>query len=257
MLLSRLSLLYTRNRRASARGLGDLLHEFQVVASAGRSQECDRFEQFPHGAMLCVFTSQSALPTAPDHCSKDADAFLHDPVGVVHLEIPGSRHRVLVISPAEGALVRTGHGGRCFHALVRVDPIESVLVTLALAEDGIPSPAALLHSTVAPHEAIAALGHVLAVLRLHHPGSARAPPAPPSGPLPPDSGTFATPAPRWHRDRSRRPKPKGSCQLSLSPPALPGPPGTWHGGRNSKKIKVKGPRAKLGSREGILFELPE
>ena len=168
MLLSRLSLLYTRNRRASARGLGDLLHEFQVVASAGRSQECDRFEQFPHGAMLCVFTSQSALPTAPDHCSKDADAFLHDPVGVVHLEIPGSRHRILVISPAEGALVRTGHGGRCFHALVRVDPIESVLVTLALAEDGIPSPAALLHSTVAPHEAIAALGHVLAVLRLHH-----------------------------------------------------------------------------------------
>ena len=53
---------------------------------------------------------------------------IHDGLRIVHLPSPLSAHGVLVVAPAEHALVRTRHARRGLHAPMARYPIERVLV---------------------------------------------------------------------------------------------------------------------------------
>ena len=57
-------------------------------------------------------------------------------------------YRVVVVSPAEDTLVRTGETRRGLHALVRDDAVEGVLVAAAPAAQHRLRPAAQLHTAV-------------------------------------------------------------------------------------------------------------
>mmetsp|Transcript_23254 Transcript_23254/g.58154 ORF Transcript_23254/g.58154 Transcript_23254/m.58154 type:complete len:405 (+) Transcript_23254:279-1493(+) len=93
-----------------------------------------------------------------DHLSVLCESTFKDHVGFVHLPFPLLADRVLVVTPAEHAGVRTRQTRCGFHALVRVDSIECAFVALATTTQRGLGPTTHLHTTVRADDLVALLG---------------------------------------------------------------------------------------------------
>mmetsp|Transcript_32933 Transcript_32933/g.93631 ORF Transcript_32933/g.93631 Transcript_32933/m.93631 type:complete len:289 (+) Transcript_32933:455-1321(+) len=135
----------------------------------------DRLADQRQGAMTHV---HRRLPTLlldtgdalalPDHALVRLDAFGDDGVGLVHLPLPLRARGVLVVAPAENALVRASEGRRGLHALVGGDAVERVFVAPAAAAQLVLRPPAQLDRRVRPDDLVALLRQLLPMPLRHH-----------------------------------------------------------------------------------------
>mmetsp|Transcript_16125 Transcript_16125/g.56221 ORF Transcript_16125/g.56221 Transcript_16125/m.56221 type:complete len:240 (+) Transcript_16125:1122-1841(+) len=96
------------------------------------------------------------------------DALCDNLQGIIHLPLPLGARGVLVVAPAESALVRAREGGRRLHALIRGDAVEGMLVATSSAPQLVLRPAAQLHRRVGADDLVAFLCELLSVPLGHH-----------------------------------------------------------------------------------------
>mmetsp|Transcript_26654 Transcript_26654/g.79508 ORF Transcript_26654/g.79508 Transcript_26654/m.79508 type:complete len:338 (-) Transcript_26654:402-1415(-) len=110
-----------------------------------------------HRLLESVFPHAGDALALADHLPVQLHALGDDELRRVHAPLPLLAHRVLVVPPAEGALVGTGQRRRRLHALVRRDAVEGVLVAAAPPTKLMLRPAAELHGGVPADELVALL----------------------------------------------------------------------------------------------------
>mmetsp|Transcript_23723 Transcript_23723/g.66997 ORF Transcript_23723/g.66997 Transcript_23723/m.66997 type:complete len:232 (-) Transcript_23723:598-1293(-) len=85
------------------------------------------------------------------------DSLIDDEVRIIGLPFPLFADWILVMTPAEHALVGTRQAWRCFHALVRCYPIERMFVTSSSSTQLMLRPSTELHSAVSSDQLVAFL----------------------------------------------------------------------------------------------------
>mmetsp|Transcript_11293 Transcript_11293/g.42147 ORF Transcript_11293/g.42147 Transcript_11293/m.42147 type:complete len:519 (-) Transcript_11293:298-1854(-) len=103
-----------------------------------------------------------------DHAAMPFHRRRHDLVRIVDLPAPLSANWILVVPPAEDALVRARERRRHFHALVACDSVEGVFVAAAPPPHLILRPATHLDGAVRPDDVVALLHKRLALQRRDH-----------------------------------------------------------------------------------------
>mmetsp|Transcript_15532 Transcript_15532/g.45926 ORF Transcript_15532/g.45926 Transcript_15532/m.45926 type:complete len:226 (-) Transcript_15532:377-1054(-) len=103
-----------------------------------------------------------------DHLHMLVHPFSYNGSGLVRPPSPFPSHGVLVVAPAEDALVRTRKRRSCFHALVRGDAVKGVLVAAPPAAKLVLGPATQFDSAVRANDLVPLLREGLALERCHH-----------------------------------------------------------------------------------------
>mmetsp|Transcript_26879 Transcript_26879/g.72923 ORF Transcript_26879/g.72923 Transcript_26879/m.72923 type:complete len:314 (+) Transcript_26879:478-1419(+) len=134
----------------------------------GLADERQRAVPDVHGLLEALGLHARDAAALADHAPVRIDALGDDCLGLVHAPLPLGAHGVLVVPPAEGALVGACEGGRCLHALVRRNAVERVLVAPPSPPQLVLGPPAELHGRVRADYLVALLRELRAVLRGEH-----------------------------------------------------------------------------------------
>ena len=102
------------------------------------------------------------------HLAMPFQSTIDDHLWRIHIPAPFPPNRVLMMSPAEHALVGTCHAGSHLHAKVRSDAIERVLVASATTTKHALGPSAQLYSAVRAYDFVPLLLQCLPMSAAQH-----------------------------------------------------------------------------------------
>mmetsp|Transcript_15084 Transcript_15084/g.32963 ORF Transcript_15084/g.32963 Transcript_15084/m.32963 type:complete len:204 (-) Transcript_15084:1100-1711(-) len=123
----------------------------------GFSNQTQRTVAYSVGFLPAIHTHAWNASGFFDHFYMRLHSLLNNVVRIIRFPFPGFSDGVLVMPPTKDALVSTRQGRRGFHALVRGDSIECVLVTASPTTQLMFCPTAQLHSGMSSNELVSFL----------------------------------------------------------------------------------------------------